>query len=229
MTERNRVLIVEADDELRQILMEQVPVEGDFIVEEVVSGIEAIDRAKEQYFDVIILAVDLPDMDGWEVCRAMRFASIKTPIILLIGSDTEADENLGFDVGPNDYLTKPFKIGVLLGRLRAQIRQHEQIQYVVFQIGPYSFRPAAKIMVNNETEKKVRLTDKETAMVKFLYLAGERVVGREELLGEVWGYNTNVTTHTLETHVYRLRQKIERKPSSAELLVTEPDGYRLIP
>ena len=84
-------------------------------------------------------------------------------------------------------------------------------------------------MMDNETNKKIRLTDKETAIIKFLYLAGERVVGRDVLLGEVWGYNAGVTTHTLETHVYRLRQKIERDPSHAQLLVTEPNGYRLIP
>ena len=126
-------------------------------------------------------------------------------------------------------MIKPFKISALLACLRAHIREHEQSEHAVFQIGHYTFRPAVKIMVDKKTEKKVRLTDKETAIIKFLYFAGDRVVSRDVLLGEVWGYNAGVTTHTLETHIYRLRQKIERKPSNAELLVTEPNGYRLVP
>ena len=135
---------------------------------------------------------------------------------------------LNLEGDANDYVAKPFKIGVLLARLRGHIREHEKSEYAVFQIGPYTFRPAAKIMVDNEADKKVRLTEKETAIVKFLCLAGKRIVSRDILLGEVWGYNAGVTTHTLETHVYRLRQKIEREPSNAELLVTEPNGYRLV-
>jgi len=159
----------------------------------------------------------------------MRRNGVKSPIIMLTGADTDADTILGLDAGANDYVTKPFRIGVLMARLRAHVREHEQSEYAVFTIGPYSFRPAAKLLLETDTEKKIRLTDKETAIVKFLYLAGERVVSRDVLLGEVWGYNAGVTTHTLETHVYRLRQKIERDPSNAELLVTEPNGYRLVP
>ena len=106
--------------------------------------------------------------------------------------------------------------------------EHEQSQSAVFQIGCYIFIPADKAMLNKKTTEKVRLTDKETAILKYLYLADNRVVRRDILLGEVWGYNATVTTHTLETHVYRLRQKIEKDPGHAKLLVTEPNGYRLI-
>ena len=136
---------------------------------------------------------------------------------------------LGLNAGANDYVTKPFRIEVLMARLRAHIREHEQSGFAVFTIGPYIFRSAAKQLLDNETNKKVRLTDKETSIIKYLFLAGERVVSRDVLLDEVWGYNAGVTTHTLETHVYRLRQKIERDPSNAVLLVTEPNGYRLVP
>jgi DNA-binding response OmpR family regulator len=113
--------------------------------------------------------------------------------------------------------------------LRAQLRQHEQSEDAVFNIGPYSFRPSTKLLVDAANKKKIRLTEKETAILKYLYRAGARTIGRDTLLGEVWGYNAGVTTHTLETHVYRLRQKIERDPSQAEILVTEPGGYRLVP
>ena len=229
MTAGRRVLVVDDDEDLRQLLAEQLQIHEEFVTDTVESGAEAINITKEQYYDMILLDVGLPDMDGREVCRVMRRNGIKSPIIMLTGADTDADTILGLDAGANDYVTKPFRIGVLMARLRAHVREHEQSEYAVFQIGPYTFRPAAKLMLDNETNKKVRLTDKETAIIKFLYLAGERVVGRDVLLGEVWGYNAGVTTHTLETHVYRLRQKIERDPSNAVLLVTEPNGYRLVP
>lgn len=142
---------------------------------------------------------------------------------------TDADTILGLDSGANDYISKPFRLGVLLARLRAHLRQFEQSDDAVFPIGPYSFRPAAKLLLDEAKNRKVRLTEKETAILKFLYRAGEKVIGRDVLLGEVWGYNAGVTTHTLETHVYRLRQKIEQDPANAQILVTEPGGYRLVP
>ena len=114
-------------------------------------------------------------------------------------------------------------------RLRAQLRTHEQREDAVFTIGPYSFRPSAKLLQEADGKKKVRLTEKETAILKYLYRAKDHVVGRDTLLGEVWGYNAGVTTHTLETHIYRLRQKIERDPAAAEILLTERGGYRLAP
>ncbi len=229
MTAGRRVLVVDDDEDLRQMLAEQLEIHEEFITDGVESGAAAIEITKNQYYDMILLDVGLPDLDGREVCRVMRRNGVKSPIIMLTGADTDADTILGLDAGANDYVTKPFRIGVLMARLRAHVREHEQSEHAVFQIGPYSFRPAGKIMLDMENNKKVRLTDKETAIIKFLYLAGERVVGRDVLLGEVWGYNAGVTTHTLETHVYRLRQKIERDPSNAVLLVTEPNGYRLVP
>jgi DNA-binding response OmpR family regulator len=148
---------------------------------------------------------------------------------MLTASATDSDQILGLDAGANDYIPKPFRLGVLLARLRAQLRQHEQSEDATFSIGPYAFRPAAKLLVHRQTQKKLRLTEKETAILKYLYRAGERAVGRDVLLGEVWGYNAGVTTHTLETHIYRLRQKIESDPSKPQILVTEPGGYRLAP
>ena len=229
MTNGKRVLIVVDDDALRNMLSEQLQLHEEFVIAATDSGTKALELVKADYFDVIIFDVGLPDLDGREVCRLMRRAGVKSPIIMLTGADTDADTILGLDSGANDYITKPFRLGVLLARLRAHIRQHERSDDAVFTIGPYTFQPSAKLLLDNDTNKKIRLTDKEVAILKYLFRASDRVVGRDVLLDEVWGYNAGVTTHTLETHVYRLRQKIEREPSNARILVTEPGGYRLIP
>jgi len=224
-----KVLLVDDDEALRGSLSEQLRLHEEFettVADTAASGLEIV---KNDYFDAILLDVGLPDMDGREACRLMRRNGVKSPIIMLTGADTDADAILGLDAGANDYVTKPFRLGVLLARLRAQLRQHEQSEDAVFTIGPYTFRPSGKVLVDEETEQKVRLTEKETSILKFLYRTGDKVVDRDTLLDEVWGYNAGVTTHTLETHVYRLRQKIERDPSNSKILVTEPGGYRLVP
>lgn len=228
MSTGKRILIVDDDETLLQMLAEQLQLHEEFNTVCVASAAEALEITKSDYFDIVILDVGLPDMDGREVCRLMRRAGVKSPIIMLTGADTDADTILGLDSGANDYITKPFRLGVLLARLRAHIRQHERSDDAVFTIGPYTFQPSAKILFDEERNKKVRLTDKEAAILKYLYRTGDRVISRDVLLDEVWGYNAGVTTHTLETHVYRLRQKIERDPSNARILVTEPGGYRLI-
>jgi len=229
MSTGKQVLIVDDETLLLEMLCEQLQLHEEFVPSIATSGAEALELTKKDYFDVIILDVGLPDMDGREVCRLMRRGGIKSPIIILTGADTDADTILGLDAGANDYIIKPFRLGVLLARLRAHIRQHERSDDAVFTIGPYSFQPGAKLLLETETNKKVRLTDKEAAILKYLYRVGDKVVGRDVLLDEVWGYNAGVTTHTLETHVYRLRQKIEENPSNARILLTEPGGYRLAP
>ncbi len=227
MSNGKRVLLVDDDDSLLEMLSEQLQLHEEFSTVGALSGTEALDVVKNDYFDVIILDVGLPDIDGREVCRLMRRNGVKSPIIMLTGADTDADTILGLDSGANDYITKPFRLGVLLARLRAHIRQHERSDDAVFTIGPYTFQPGNKQLVDSGNNKKIRLTDKEAAILKYLYRSGDKVVSRDTLLDEVWGYNAGVTTHTLETHVYRLRQKIESDPSNAEILLTEPGGYRL--
>ncbi len=228
MTTNKKILLVDDDDTLRGSLAEQLELLEEFSTSEAPTASEALAKAKDTYFDCILLDVGLPDMDGRDLCRLMRRSGVRSPIIMLTAVDTDADAILGLDSGANDYVTKPFRLGVLLARIRAQLRQFEQSEDAVFTIGPYSFRPSAKMLIDEAKNMKVRLTEKETAILKYLYRVGNKVVGRDTLLGEVWGYNAGVTTHTLETHVYRLRQKIEDDPSSAKLLVTEPGGYRLV-
>ena len=163
---------------------------------------EGLELCKSEHIDLVLLDVGLPDMDGREVCKQLRKSGLKCPIIMLTAQDTEADTILGLDAGANDYVTKPFRFAVLLARIRAQLRQHEQSEDAVFAIGDYTFKPASKLLTAEEGAKKIRLTEKETSILKYLYRAGEKVVTREVLLHEVWGYNAGVTTHTLETHIY---------------------------
>lgn len=229
MTANKKILLVDDDDALRNSLAEQLQLHEEFSTIEAETAAKGLEAVKDTYFDCILLDVGLPDMDGRDLCRLMRRNGVRSPIIMLTAVDSDADAILGLDSGANDYITKPFRLGVLLARLRAQLRQFEQSEDAVFTIGPYTFRPSAKLLIDEGRNQKVRLTEKETAILKYLYRVGSKVVGRDVLLGEVWGYNAGVTTHTLETHVYRLRQKIERDPSSAEILVTEPGGYRLVP
>jgi len=229
MTVGRKILLVDDDVALRHSLAEQLRLHEEFLPEEAEDGAKALALVGQQYFDAILLDVGLPDMDGRELCGRMRRATVSAPIVMLTAADSEADTVMGLDAGANDYVTKPFRLSVLLARLRAHLRQSEHSDDAVLRIGPYTFQPGAKLMVDGNGRKKVRLTEKETAILKYLYRAGDRVIGRDTLLGEVWGYNAGVTTHTLETHVYRLRQKIERDPTHAEILVTEPGGYRLMP
>jgi len=226
MSNVKKILMVDDDIDLREALADQLVLTEEFDVFEAGDGSDGLNKAKEGHYDLVILDVGLPDMDGRELCRLMRKQGVKCPILMLTGHSTDSDTILGLDAGANDYVAKPFKFPVLLARIRAQLRQHEQSEDAVFNIGPYTFKPAMKMLMT-EDEKKIRLTEKETNILKYLYRAESGVVARDTLLHEVWGYNAGVTTHTLETHIYRLRQKIEPEPSNARLLVTESGGYRL--
>jgi DNA-binding response OmpR family regulator len=228
MSTVRKVLIIDDDDALRETLKEQFTLHDEFQISDAGTASAGLKQLKSDMVDLVLLDVRLPDMDGREACKQMRKSGYRGPIVMLTAQDTEADTILGLDSGANDYIAKPFRFGVLLARIRAQLRQHEQSEDAVFKIGPYTFKPAAKMLIRGDN-RKVRLTEKETNILKFLYRAGERVVGREILLHEVWGYNAGVTTHTLETHIYRLRQKIEADPSQAQILVTETGGYKLVP
>ena len=226
MAQIKKVLLIDDDEDLRDALSEQLLMTGGFDVYEGASGAEALEKVKQQSYDLLILDVGLPDTDGRELCRLIRKQGIKCPILMLTGHDTDSDTILGLDAGANDYITKPFKFPVLLARMRAQLRQHELSEDAIFVLGPYTFKPSLKLLVTSD-DKKIRLTEKETNILKFLYRSTEDVVPRDILLHEVWGYNVGVTTHTLETHIYRLRQKIEPDPGKARLLVTKNGGYRL--
>jgi DNA-binding response OmpR family regulator len=228
MANARKILVVDDDPQLREALVEQLALQQEFETETAETAQAALQSAKNGNIDLVLMDVGLPDMDGREAVRVLRKNGFKAPVIMLTGHDSESDTVLGLDAGANDYVAKPFRFAVLLARIRAQLRSHEASEDAVFAIGPYSFRPGAKMLINDRGSK-VRLTEKETAILRYLYRSGQKPVVREQLLQEVWGYNSGVTTHTLETHIYRLRQKIEKDPSNAVLLVTEGGGYKLVP
>ena len=229
MSTARKILIVDDDEDLRETLKDQLVLDDEFEVMTAGTASKGIELAKSDHFDLVVFDVSLPDMDGRELCKLMRRQGVRSPVIMLTAADSDADTILGLESGANDYVTKPFRINVLLARLRAHLRQHERSEDAVMTIGPYEFHPAAKMLMEKGGKKKVRLTDKEASILKYLFRAGDRPVARDVLLNEVWGYNAGVTTHTLETHIYRLRQKVEKDPTNAVILVTDRGGYRLQP
>ena len=228
MSQTRRILVVDDDKDLREALSEQLALHPEFEVVQASNAASALDSIEASSPDLVIMDVGLPDLDGREAVARLRVEGFRRPIIMLTGRDSDADTILGLDSGANDYIVKPFRFSVLLARIRVQMRQHEASEEAEFQIGPYVFRPAMKLLIDPKGAK-LRLTEKEAAILRFLHRAERQSVPRETLLRDVWGYNANVTTHTLETHIYRLRQKIEENPADAQLLVTDGGGYKLLP
>jgi DNA-binding response OmpR family regulator len=228
MSRKRTLLLVDDDVDLSATLAEQLELTGEFTTITAETAGAGVSAAKTGSPDLILLDIDLPDLDGREACKVIRANGFAGPIIMLTGQDSDSDTVRGLDAGANDYVTKPFRFGVLLARVRAHLRSHDQTDVATLKIGPYEFKPATRSLLDG-TGKRIRLTDKEAAILRYLYRSGAKAVPRDELLREVWGYNAAVTTHTLETHIYRLRQKIEPVGGRNDLLITEGGGYRLEP
>lgn len=226
MTKQRMLLLVDDEADLRENLAEQFELSGEFKIVHAQNAREALSLVTELTPDIVIMDVGLPDLDGREAVKEMRRGGFRRPVIMLSGHDSEADMVIGLDSGANDYVAKPFRFAELLARVRAQLRQLDASEDAEFPIGPYVFKPGQKLLANPDG-RDIRLTEKETAILRFLLRAKPKAVGRDILLREVWGYNAGVDTHTLETHIYRLRQKIEPTPGQSSILLTEADGYAL--
>lgn len=215
------ILLVDDDLSLRHSVAEQLDLRGLRVVQ-AGSVAEAEDAlASTGNFAAILLDSGLPDGDGAALCARWRSGGLACPIILLGGQPVAA---------ANDHLAKPFRLGQLLGRLDIWLQQPPTpAREAALTLGPYLFHPGDRLLARADDGRKLRLTEKEVALLRLLHAAGGGVVPRETLLQQVWGYKQGITTHTLETHIYRLRRKIEPDPTEARLLLTEPGGYRLAP
>jgi len=237
MTPVKRILLVDDEAPLRQSLAEQLRLHDGFETEEAETAAQALAMVRNGHFDAILIGEGSPGLigdgppglDGQALCRLIRGEGVRSPVILLTAAGAPPCAPAGLDeAGATECLARPFRLGVLLTRLRTLLRQFEQTEDAELAIGPYRFRPAVKQLVDAAAGRTIRLTEKEAAILRYLLRAGAKVTGRDELLGAVWGYNAGVDTHTLETHVYRLRQKLEADPANARILITEPGGYRLV-
>lgn len=227
MSARKRLLIVDDDYDMAGSIAELIDLTEDLTAEIVTTGKETLAYVQRERVDLMLLDVGLPDLDGREVCKLLRRRGFRSPVIMITGHDTAADTILGLEAGANDYVTKPFSLSVLVARIRTQLRQFEQSHDAVLTVGPYTFHPAARALICRDG-RKIKLTEKETSLLRFLVHAEGRVVSRNVLMSEVWGHNANASTHTLETHVYRLRQKLAWGSDRARLLVRESGGYRIL-
>jgi DNA-binding response OmpR family regulator len=177
MSAARKILVVDDDTDLRESLTEQIALYEEFETASAATAGEGIAKARAENIDLVLMDVGLPDMDGREACKVLRKNGFNGPVIMLTAQDSDSDTILGLESGANDYVTKPFKFAVLLARIRAQLRQHEQSEDAVFSIGKYTFKPASKVLLD-ERGAKIRLTEKETSILKYLYRAGEKVVSR---------------------------------------------------
>jgi DNA-binding response OmpR family regulator len=195
----HKILIVDDDSELREALMEQLSLHEEFEAVAAENGSKGVQVAKASQIDLVIMDVGLPDIDGREAVRILRKKGFKAPIIMLTAHDTDSDTILGLESGANDYVAKPFRFAVLLARIRAQLRQHEASEDAVFTIGPYTFRPSSKMLLNQGN--KVRLTEKETSILRYLFRAEQKPISRETLLQEVWGYNSGYHAYARDAYL----------------------------
>ena len=227
MVKRKTILFVSEALLLKDLLLDQLQKQGEYLLEESLSVTEAISLIVKEHFDCILIDSSLADVSLSNLCKNIRLEGVRSPIILVAEELGEDVAIAALDAGANDYVLKPFKINVLVAKIRSNIRQFEQSEFAILRFGRFSFKPGDKILLNNSSKEEVRLTDKETAIIKLLYLSGGEVVTRATLLEEVWGYNTTLTTHTLETHIYRIRQKVGNTSSGQDFIATESEGYRM--
>ena len=224
MTIRKTLLIASGEALLRRALAEQLARHGEFHILHAATVEEAKACAKDAACDLILQDGNLPGMTPREACKTLRDGGFDGPIILVAGTEARDDDLT--QAGASDIVTRPFRFSSLLARIHAHLHPQDQSRKATFRIGPYMFLPAEGLLLD-DAGREIRLTEKEVAILEYLRRAGGRPVAREVLLTEVWGYNSGVTTHTVETHIYRLRRKLEPDPANARLLLTDAGGYAL--
>ena len=220
------VLLLDADAEFRGMVADSLRAAGFHPTQAAtIAEAEALVLRGVVRFEALLLDVTLPDGDGCDLCARLRAVRQHMPVLMLAGSDAEHDVVRGLEAGAHDYLAKPVRLPVLVARLRAQLRHHENSTDAALTVGRWQFHPARKLLCD-EADERIWLTLKEVGILRCL-LRRDGTVAKQQLLADVWGYNPTASTHTLAAHIYRLRRKIEADPCNARLLVTTKGGYRL--
>jgi two-component system alkaline phosphatase synthesis response regulator PhoP len=222
-----RILIVDDEPEIVRGLEDNLRFEG-YETSATTNGAEGLAKATSEAPDLILLDVMMPKMSGWDVCRELRRRGIDVPVIMLTARAEEADRVLGLELGADDYVTKPFSLRELLARVRAVLRRPGPRQkFDEFAFGDVRIHRRGRRVVKGGRE--VRMTRKEFDLLVYLVEHGGDVITRERLLDEVWGYERFPTTRTVDTHILRLRRKLERDPDYPVFIETvHGQGYKFV-
>ena len=221
-----KILLINNDKDLGEALVFQLPLGEKYQVIETSGETSALAQINNNFCDLVIINSQSSALKGYNLTKSLQLAGYKNPIIMLINQSCNLDMPDYQNHKADEYIIKPFRYLDLLKSIETQLHKFKKSENTLYNIGNYVFKPNSKILESNEG-RSIRLTEKENNILNFLYKNLGNVINRETLLHEVWGYNSKVTTHTLETHIYRLRQKIEDDPSKACFLITEPGGYKL--
>ncbi len=222
------ILVIEDDRATRKALQQIFEIEG-YIVQTAASGPEGIELFKNKHPDFVLLDLRMPQMNGQEVCQRLRAESPEVPILILTGSADEIDRVLLLELGADDYVTKPFSPKELMARVRAILRRSRRAPVAdKITFGLVSVDFTRMEVVRDGTP--VTLAPQEFKMLKYFTQNPERVISRDQMLSEVWGYNSYPSTRTVDSHMLNLRQKLEKDPSSPKHFVTVHNvGYKFIP
>ena len=226
MSASTKILLINNDKDLGEALAFQLTLDKKYEIVETSGETSAFSQISNNFCDLVIVNSQSSALNGYNLIKSLRLAGFKKPIIMLINQNNNLDIADDQNRKADEYINKPFRYPVLLKSIETQLHKFKKSENTKYSIGNYIFKPKSKILESNK-KRSIRLTEKENNILKFLYKHIGNIVSRETLLHEVWGYNSKVTTHTLETHIYRLRQKIEDDPSKACLLITETGGYKL--
>jgi DNA-binding response OmpR family regulator len=222
-----KVAVIEDDQTIRRSIELNLELEG-YKVLSANNGSQGLELIAKESPDLIIMDVVMPEKDGLQACRELRLTGNSTPIILLTGRDQEVDKVLGLELGADDYLSKPFGMRELLARVKALIRRTNptvELEQVNFDDVVIDFKAYKAQRANQPIE----LSAREYRLLKYLVAKKGVVVTRDELLDEVWGYNSYPTTRTVDNHIARLRQKIERDVDNPERIITVHGvGYKFV-
>ena len=226
MSASTKILLINNDKDLGEALAFQLPLSEKYQIIETSDETRAKTQINNNFCDLVIINSQSSALKGYNLTKSLRLAGYKKPIIMLINQNSNLDIPDNQNHKADEYIIKPFRYMELLKSIETHLNRFKKSENTQYSIGNYIFKPNSKILESNKN-RSIRLTEKENNILKFLYKNLGNTVSRETLLHEVWGYNSKVTTHTLETHIYRLRQKIEDNPSNACFLITEHGGYKL--